>query len=218
MTIGELARYFNAEENVQCALKVVPMRGWKRSMTYTDTGLPWNAPSPNIPDGETTLLYPATIFIGETLEVVSVDLRGEKPFKRIGAPWIDGAEFAGILNQKNLPGIIFTYDKFTPQFGKYVNEKCEGVLLKVISPETFQPLLTQYTIIEELMRVYPDDFENNLNLALKKDRKKACNYITGSESLMNSILNKGSFVDQIKEMEHLYIKDFLTKRAKYLIY
>ena len=218
MTIGELARYLNEEEKIHCVLKVVPMLGWKRSMTYTDTQLPWNAPSPNIPDSETTLVYPATIFIGETLEVVSVDLRGEKPFKRIGAPWIDGSELAGALNQRNLPGVVFTYQKFTPEWGKYENEECEGVLLKVISPETFQPLLTQYTIIEELMRIYPEDFEKNLSLALKKDRKKACNYITGSENLMNCILNKESFTTEIKEIENLFIKDFLGKRAKYLIY
>ncbi|MCH9632054.1 MAG: hypothetical protein S4CHLAM6_03780 [Chlamydiae bacterium] len=218
MTIGELARYFNAEQKVNCDLKVVPMTGWKRSMSFQDTQLSWAAPSPNIPDGETALVYPATIFLGETLEIVSVDLRGNKPFKRIGAPWLEGHEFASILNQRNLPGVLFSSEIFTPKWGKYESATCGGVLIKVTSIELFQPLLTQYVIFEELMRTYPQHFERELAAAMKKGRRKACNYLTGNEKLMSYLERSQSFVDEIKILEDHYIKDFLSKREKYLIY
>lgn len=218
MTIGELSRYLNEDQKIHCDLKVVPMKGWERHMTYEMTNLPWVAPSPNIPDSETTLVYPATIFLGETLEIVSIDLRGAKPFKRIGAPWIEGYELANILNQRNLPGVIFIPETFTPSWGKYELEKCQGVFIKVTSPEHFQPLLTQYAIFEELMKNYPDQFEKELEVAMKKGRRKTCNYITGNENLMQFIESKKSFLDEMKFLEEHYIKDFLNKRQKYLIY
>ena len=50
MTVGELASLFNGEFLTTAAdLKVVTMRGWKREMYFEDTGLPWVAPSPNMP-------------------------------------------------------------------------------------------------------------------------------------------------------------------------
>lgn len=218
MTIGELARYFNVEQKIECDLKVVPMVGWKRSMSFQDTQLPWAAPSPNIPDGETALVYPATILLGETLEMVSIDLRGDKPFKRIGAPWIEGHEFASILNQRNLPGVLFSSEIFTPKWGKYKSVNCGGVLIKVTSIERFQPLLTQYAIFEELMRTYPAHFERELSAAMEKGRQKTCNYITGNENLMNYLERSKSFVDEMKIYEDHCIKGFLSKRKKYLIY
>ncbi len=218
MTIGELARYFNVEQKINCDLIIVSMLGWERSMSFKDTKLPWIAPSPNIPDAETSLVYPATILLGETLEIVSVDLRGDKPFKRIGAPWLEGHEFASILNQRNLPGVIFSSEIFTPQWGKYESEVCGGVLVKVTSIERFQPLLTQYAIFEELMRTYPKHFEIELKAAMQKGRKKTCDYITGSETLMNFLESRRSFSNEMTLLENHCIKDFINKRKKYLIY
>lgn len=218
MTMGELARYVNEESHLKCQLQVVVMTGWKREMAFAETGLPWSAPSPNIPDAETALVYPATILLGETLEIVSVDLRGSKPFKRFGAPWMQNQELADILNQRGLPGVFFVAETFTPIWGKYQNEVCPGILLKVTSIKTFQPLATQYAIFEELMRIYPDDFERELNIAMSKGRKKTCNYITGNENLMTSLKTKKDFMKELKIIEDLGIKDFLYKREKHLLY
>ena len=66
MTAGELAFFFNEEFNIGADLKVVKMKGWKRSMDYDDTGLPFVLPSPNIPTVSTTFVYPATGLIEGT--------------------------------------------------------------------------------------------------------------------------------------------------------
>lgn len=52
MTIGELARFFNEKYEIGCKLKVVLMKGWKRSMSYKDTGLQWVPTSPHIPEAD----------------------------------------------------------------------------------------------------------------------------------------------------------------------
>jgi uncharacterized protein YbbC (DUF1343 family) len=218
MTIGELADYFNIENRVLCPLQVVPMKGWKRSMTFNETGLKWIAPSPNIPDSATSLVYPATIFLGETLELVSIDLRGEHPFKRLGAPWISSDELALELHRANLPGVVFNPHSFTPKWGKYIGERCEGVFIKVTNEKTFKPLLTQYTIFEELKKLYPEDFQRGVQAAYQKNRIKTLNYITGSEDLITALENHSAITDYMKSLEELQMKEFLKKREKYLLY
>jgi uncharacterized protein YbbC (DUF1343 family) len=47
MTIGELARMFNAENKIGADLRVVALKDWRRNETYAQTGLAWIAPSPN---------------------------------------------------------------------------------------------------------------------------------------------------------------------------
>ena len=89
MTIGELARFFNEEYNVGCQLKIVPMRGWKRSMSYADTGLPWIPPSPNIPEADTPFFFPSTGILSG-LKLFNIGVGYTLPFKIAGAPWISG--------------------------------------------------------------------------------------------------------------------------------
>ncbi|MDT8288056.1 MAG: DUF1343 domain-containing protein, partial [Elusimicrobiales bacterium] len=52
LTPGEMARLVAGEYGVgdRDALAVVPLQGWQRTMEYVETGLPWTAPSPNMPD------------------------------------------------------------------------------------------------------------------------------------------------------------------------
>ena len=57
MTVGELARLFNDEFGVGCKLRVVPMRGYRRSMTWPQTGLQWIPTSPNIPEWDLSLIH-----------------------------------------------------------------------------------------------------------------------------------------------------------------
>ncbi len=58
MTIGELAAYLNDTHGIGCDLTVVPIEGWRRAMRWEDTGLPWVAPSPNMPTPDTARVYP----------------------------------------------------------------------------------------------------------------------------------------------------------------
>ena len=66
MTVGELARLFNEEFNINTDLAVVKMSGWQRRMYWEDTGLTWIMTSPNIPTPDTALVYPGTGLLGGT--------------------------------------------------------------------------------------------------------------------------------------------------------
>ncbi len=130
MTVGELARMFVGEFGIDVDLHVVPMDGWRRDMTFSDTGLPWVAPSPNIPTLESALAYPGTcLFEGTPL---SVGRGTDLAFQWVGAPWLDGPALAEALNGYGFEGVGFEAVTFTPTDagdGKFEGEQVQGVRL-----------------------------------------------------------------------------------------
>jgi uncharacterized protein YbbC (DUF1343 family) len=82
MTVGELAWFLNKKyvatdpdnrSNKSVKLSVVAMRGYRRRMTWEDTGLPWVPPSANMPTPRTALAY-----IGGALLEGTNAVRGER--------------------------------------------------------------------------------------------------------------------------------------------
>jgi uncharacterized protein YbbC (DUF1343 family) len=113
MTMGELARMFVGEFGIDVELHVVPMEGWRRDMTFDLTGLPWVAPSPNMPSLESALAYPGTcLFEGTPL---SVGRGTDRAFQWVGAPWLNGEELARQLNAYGFRGVRFEPATFTPE-------------------------------------------------------------------------------------------------------
>ncbi|MFY8329219.1 exo-beta-N-acetylmuramidase NamZ family protein [Vagococcus carniphilus] len=157
MTVGELAYFCNEELAVQADLVVVPIKGWKRGMTFEETGLPWVMPSPNIPTPETAWLYTGTCLIEGTN--LSEGRGTTKPFEIIGAPFINGTKLAENLNELSLPGIKFRPVFFTPTFSKHQGEACEGVQCHVLDKEKSEPLDAVYKLLRMIQEMYPDQLE-----------------------------------------------------------
>lgn len=140
MTVGELARLFNAEFGIDAELYVVPAAGWRRELWFDETGLPWVPPSPNMPSLESATHYPGTcLFEGTNL---SVGRGTDAPFQQIGAPWLDGRELARRLNAYALPGVRFEPVTFTPRApgdGKYDGETVHGVRFLTTERGNYDP-------------------------------------------------------------------------------
>lgn len=156
MTIGELAGYLNAEHGLHCELTVVPMRGWRRAMTWEDTGLPWVAPSPNMPTPDTARVYPGGCLIeGSNLS----EGRGTtRPFELVGAPYLNAHEFARRLNGLRLPGVHFRPTRFMPTFHKWAGRLCGGVQVHVSDRGRFRPFLTGLALLATARRLAPRAF------------------------------------------------------------
>ena len=127
MTMGELAKMFNAERNINAKLIVVPMEGWQRGDWFDSTGLEWVNPSPNLRSVTEAALYPGVALVEGTN--VSVGRGTDTPFELLGAPWIKGRELAAYLNARGMFGVRFVPATFTPSSAIYSGEKCEGVNL-----------------------------------------------------------------------------------------
>jgi uncharacterized protein YbbC (DUF1343 family) len=154
MTVGELARLFNAERKLGADLEVICMEGWHRGDFYDRTGLHWINPSPNLRSLTEALLYPG-IGLLETTNV-SVGRGTDRPFEWVGAPWLDGRRLATALARENLPGVRFVPLRRTPVASVYKGESCDGVQLIVDDWVRFEPLSAGLGFASVLRKLYPD--------------------------------------------------------------
>jgi uncharacterized protein YbbC (DUF1343 family) len=149
MTPGEVARFVAGEFHVPVELTVVPVEGWDPDRPFGVTGLPWVAPSPNMPDLVSATHYPGTcLFEGTPL---SVGRGTDRPFQQVGAPWLDGEELARRLNARGLPDVRFEAVRFTPREpgdGKFGGEEVSGVRLHALGPD-YEPEVAAFAALVE---------------------------------------------------------------------
>jgi uncharacterized protein YbbC (DUF1343 family)/CubicO group peptidase (beta-lactamase class C family) len=179
LTIGELARLFNAEQGLGANLTVVPMKGWRRGDWFDDTGLQWVNPSPNMRNLIAATLYPGIGAIEGTN--VSVGRGTDRPFEQIGAPWIDGIRLAGDLNQRRLPGITFYPTSFTPSSSKYAGELCQGVFMIVTDRNALKPVRLGVEVAAALNRLYGDRYDLDAALTLLGSRASLARIRAGED-------------------------------------
>ena len=156
LTIGELARLFNDEYGVGCALDVVLMDGWRREMYADAAGLPWVLPSPNIPTLDSAIVYPGAVLFEGTM--LSEGRGTTRPFELIGAPWIDGDRLAEAMNARGLPGVHFRPVFFEPTFHKHVKQTCGGCQIHVRDRRAFQPVRAAVELLHEFRQQNPAKF------------------------------------------------------------
>lgn len=156
MTIGELAHYLNSRHRLGCELTVVPMRGWRRTMRWEDTGLPWVAPSPNMPTPDTARVYPGGCLIEGTN--LSEGRGTTRPFEWVGAPYLDPRRYGAALERLGLPGVRFRPLRFRPTFHKWAGRLCGGVQLHVTDPRRFKPFLCGLGLLAVARRQAPGRF------------------------------------------------------------
>lgn len=154
LTAGELARMVNDERQLGCRLRVVPCDGWERAQMFPDFRTPWIPPSGAIGDFETALLYSGMcLFEGTNLS----EGRGTgRPFRLVGAPFVDGARLCRELETMALPGVGFRPEVFRPTASKYKDQTCGGVSLRVTDPGAFRGLLTAAAVLQKLLELYPE--------------------------------------------------------------
>jgi len=157
MTTGELARMMVGENGIQVELQIVKCNGWQRADLWTDTGLTWINPSPNMRRVTQALTYPGVGLVEGTN--VSVGRGTDTPFEILGAPWCDGTKLAMELNNKKLPGIAFVPVRFVPESSKHKGKECGGVHILVTNWRTFEPVRTGLHIAVALHTLFAEDWD-----------------------------------------------------------
>jgi uncharacterized protein YbbC (DUF1343 family) len=159
MTLGELARMYNAEQKIGANLIVVPVEGWRRNMWGDETGIPWVNPSPNIRRLEAAIHYPGTVFF-EAINV-SEGRATNAPFEQIGAPWLKHTELVKIMNDMKLPGIRFAPITLQVEQGrrKFAGQQINAVRFEITDRNTYRPLATSLLMIEQIRKLHPTEFE-----------------------------------------------------------
>jgi uncharacterized protein YbbC (DUF1343 family) len=212
MTVGELARYLNNEENIRCRLQIVPMLNYKRGMTWKETGLPWVPTSPHIPTPEAACCFAATGTIGE-IGCVNIGIGYTIPFQAIAAPWIDADFSVAALNRLRLPGVRFRPIHYKPFYAAYAEKNIQGVQIHVIDPAKFKPATTEVAIICHLR----DNYSGTYKFKWRKDKTAIFDKAMGTASIRKEIL-AGWPYRQITRSWEPKLRKFRSKRKKYLIY
>ena len=157
LTIGEMARHLNSSMGIGARVEVVAMSGWRREMTYRDTGRQWIPPSPNLPRIEGVGLYPGMVLVEGTN--LSEGRGTTTPFEVIGAPFVDPHALADALAEWDLPGIAVRTLTFKPTFQKWQGRECGGVFLHVLDDRLFRPYRTAVVLLACVRRLWPEDFQ-----------------------------------------------------------
>jgi uncharacterized protein YbbC (DUF1343 family) len=159
LTCGELAKMLNNEKmlenGVKCKLKVVGMEGWKRDMTFADTGLEWIPTSPHLPYMESPFYYPATGILGE-LYIISIGVGYTVPFRTFAAPWIDAYDISEKMNNLNLTGVKFRPVSYVPYYSVSKGEKVNGVQIHITDYSKVNLTEIQFYFLQEHNKLYPD--------------------------------------------------------------
>jgi uncharacterized protein YbbC (DUF1343 family) len=130
LTSGEMARYVNAHTRPRARLTVIRMRGWRRHMTWPQTGRPWTPPSPGLRTWRAALTYPGMALFEGTSASVGGGTR--RSYQMLCAPWLDGRALAARASHLGVPATPITvvpHPLPSAREPKFRDQRCRGALL-----------------------------------------------------------------------------------------
>ena len=218
MTCGELARMINGEGWIKkpCKLTVVPLKGWKRTMVWRDTGLPWVPTSPHVPHGESPLFQVATGMIGELSgKAVSTGIGYTLPFQCLAAPGVDMHKLAETLNAYKIPGVRFQPITFKPYYFGFENSIVSGVQIFFTDPAHAPLTAINFYGLEALKTVAGRDIFHE---SVKANRGFAMfDKVNGTDATRKA-LQEGKTAAAIVASWKPAEDAFRKQREKYLLY
>ena len=215
MTIGELARLFNAEFGIGADLQVTRMEGWSRSMYHDETGAPWVIPSPNLPTLDSTIVYPGMVLLEGTL--LSEGRGTTRPFELAGAPGIDPDALAARLNALGLPGVHIRPATFEPTFQKHADAVCGGCQLHVTGRRAFRPVMTAVALIAACRDALGEAFRWRKPPYEYETERMPIDILAGSDALRRDI-DQGRPLEAMAADWDDAAASFAPIRERYLLY
>ena len=222
LTPGELAVLINEEglnrgqrgdqPAVKCKLSVIPMKGWKRDMTYEQTGLPWVLPSPNIPYGYTAIYYACSGPCGEIYNYLQVGISYTIPFQVFAAQWIDPEKLIAELKSYDLPGVAWRTIWYKPFAGSQAGKLIAGVQPYITDYEACRLTEIQFYVMQALAKLYPDHLPFGPN-----EKIGLFNKVCGTDYIKNTLSKRY----QVADILDYWRKDEAEFRAlsqKYYLY
>ena len=216
LTCGELALMLNGENMLKgrCNLKVVPLEGWSRDMTFDLTGLQWAPSSPHIPQPISSVFYPITGIAGE-LGYLSIGVGYTVPFQMFAAEWIDADDFADRLNSYSLPGIYFRPIHVKPFYAVGVGKNLQGVQIHIMDYSKATLTEIQFYALQALAELYPDQAVFTKEEYVSRHRM--FDQVTGSDYIRKQFSVNHRFAD-IKDYWYKDVKSFRELSKKYYLY
>ena len=215
MTIAELALLFNDGFGLGADLEIVRMDGWRRSMYFEDTCLPWVFPSPNMPTPSTAKVYPGQVIWEGTN--VSEGRGTTLPFELVGAPYWEVEPIARCLADYELEGCLLRPTLFEPTSGKWAGRSCRGFQIHVLDHHAFKPYRTSLALYQTVFKLYPEEFNYKQPPYEYEFEKLPMDLILGDRWLRQQI-EAGVSITELEQQWQTGVDEFMKKRAPYLLY
>ncbi|RJR46073.1 MAG: DUF1343 domain-containing protein [Deltaproteobacteria bacterium] len=215
LTLGELARYYNATQKLRCDLEVIPARGWRRGDYWDAAGLPWVLPSPNLPTLDSAIVYPGQVLLEGTN--LSEGRGTTRPFELWGAPFLEPARIKDRLAETPLPGVVLREASFEPTFHKWAGELCWGFQLHVTDRQAFKPYFTTLALLGAVRELYPREFAWRQPPYEYETERLPIDLLTGDAAIREG-LDQGAPVSDLEAAWQGELQEFLKIRREYLIY
>jgi uncharacterized protein YbbC (DUF1343 family)/CubicO group peptidase (beta-lactamase class C family) len=205
MTMGELARMFNAENQLGANLTVIAMQDWQRGDWFDSTNLPWINPSPNMRSLKAATLYPGLCLM-ESSRNWSLGRGTDAPFEQVGADFVNGRELATYLNKRLLPGVRAYPTSFTPTESNFRGTRIQGVRFELTNRELFDATRLGLELAAAVQALYPGKIDFSLSKRL-----------IGSDDVIRR-LTAGEDPRLIQQSYQEALEAFVTRREPYLLY
>jgi len=215
LTCGELAVMLN-EENMlgkSCKLSVVKMEGWRRDMTFEETGLQWVPSSPHIPQPISAIAYPISGILGE-LGYMSIGVGYTIPFQMFAAEWVEAEKLAERLNSYKLPGLAFRPMHLKPFYAVGVGKNLQGVQVHVMDYKLAALSDVQFLVMQAVAELWP---EKAVFANANEGRYRMFDQVSGSDQIRIRFSKRHKFED-IKEYWYKDIESFRKLSQKYYLY
>lgn len=206
LTLGELARLLDSELELGLGerLDVVRVEGWERASTALDLGPRWNPPSPNLPNLDAVLLYPALALLEGT--DLSVGRGTSEPFSVLGAPWANAERVLEVLAGLDIPGVAFEAARFRPRNARHRGRVCHGIRVRITSANDYRAARTGLALVRAMLTVHRE------RIALERVLP-----LLGSRQLLDALVD-GSSLDELVSSASADAAIFETRRAPFLMY
>jgi uncharacterized protein YbbC (DUF1343 family) len=215
LTLGEMARLFNQVFALDCDLHVVPMKGWRRSMLWPETGLRWMLPSPNMPLPETAMVYPGQVLWEGTN--VSEGRGTCRPFESFGAPFFDPTGIRNRLGPENTEGCHLQAISFRPTFNKWQGELCRGLFIHVTNPLAFRPYQLSLALLSSVLARHGPEFRWKEPPYEYEYSRLPIDLILGDASLRENI--EGAVeLNSLQSSWEKELQEYLEWREPFLLY
>jgi len=213
MTVGELCRMAQQLDGLdRDALKVIPMLGYDRAMSFESTGLPWVLPSPNMPTLDTARVYPG----GCLLEATNLsEGRGTtRPFEIWGAPFVDARELA---QRVQADGVVLRPVSFSPTFHKHGGQRCSGLQVHVLDPQRLRSYQLYLRLIAEVRRMAPEQFAWRVAPYEFVTDRPAIDLLTGGPEI-RTVIDQAGDLRALLAHDELQAQEFDRTRSAWLLY
>jgi len=214
MTVGEISFFFNKYFDINCDLEIIKLLGWNRKMYYSDTNLDWFLTSPNLPTPGSCIVYPGQVILEGTN--ISEGRGTTIPFEQFGAPYIDSFELADIVSKK-ISGAYLRPVKFEPVAGKWHKKTCNGLHIHVFDKTIFKPYKTSLILLQEIMKLYKNDFKFKPPPYEYEYNKLPMDLILGSKEIRKRIENMDD-IDIIEESWQKDLNNFIKISKEFYLY